>query len=185
MTLAALIRKREPGKLANANPAKAANDGQGEGEPLAGLAALALANPTDAKTADAVTSWGWLLHFADREPLEVYCNPDATHAGILERYPDALAAEPIPERITPAEAETVAWPTLITTDDERRTCDQCTNLNRRRCLAAWRGEIVASRDYEPVRDIPRRCEGYAPGADDPDTRPGRERWPELIQKEGE
>ena len=49
--------------------------------------------------AGALTSWGWMLHFADREPLEVYCNPDATHAEILERYPDALAAEPIPGRI--------------------------------------------------------------------------------------
>lgn len=40
----------------------------------------------------------WRVHFADREPVEVYCNPDATHAEILERYPDAPAAEPIPER---------------------------------------------------------------------------------------
>lgn len=185
MTLAALIRKRGTVTPANANPAKAANDGQGGGEPLAKLAPLALANPTDAKTADAVTSWGWLLHFADREPLEVYCNPGATHAGILERYPDALAAEPIPERITPAEAEAVAWPTLITTEDQRRACGQCANLAGRRCLAAWRGEIAANRDYAPIRDIPRRCEGYAPGADDPDTRPGRGRWPELIQKGSE
>lgn len=107
MTLAALIRKREPESPANAKPANAANDGQEEGEPLAGLAALALANSMDAKTADAVTSWGWLLHFADREPMEVYCNPDATHAEILERYSDALVAEPIPERTrrTPTEVE--------------------------------------------------------------------------------
>lgn len=184
MTLAALIRKRETLTPANANPAKAANDGQGEGEPLAKLAPLALANPTDAKTADAVTSWGWLLHFADREPLEVYCNPDATHAAILERYPDALAAEPIPERTAPAYE--VEWPDVEPAhDDDRRTCSQCANLSGRRCLAAWRGEILASRDYVPVRDIPRRCEGYAPGADDPDTRPGRGRWPELNQERGE
>ena len=44
MSLANLIRKRETGKLANANPAKAANDGMAKGEPLAGLAPLALAN---------------------------------------------------------------------------------------------------------------------------------------------
>jgi len=124
------------------------------------------------------------LHFADREPLEVYCNPDATHAAILERYPDALAAEPIPERTAPAYE--VEWPDVEPAhDDDRRTCSQCANLSGRRCLAAWRGEILASRDYVPVRDIPRRCEGYAPGADDPDTRPGRERWPELNQERGE
>jgi hypothetical protein len=67
-------------------------------------------------------------------------------------------------------------------DDDRRTCDQCANLITRRCQAAKRGEIVASRNYEPFRDLPQRCEGYAPGADDPDRRHGRERWPGLIQK---
>lgn len=183
--LSALIQKRETRKAATAIPAISATQPNEGAATVARIATVAVANPTDAKTADAVTSQGWLLHFADREPLEVYCNPDATHAGILERYPDALAAEPIPERITPAEAYAVAWPTLKTTDDQRRTCGQCANLARRRCLAAWRGEIVANRDYEPVRDIPRRCEGYAPGADDPDTRPGRERWPALIQKGSE
>ena len=66
--------------------------------------------------------------------------------------------------------------------DDRRTCDQCPNLIARRCQAAKRGELVASRNYEPIRDLPRRCEGYAPGADDPDRRPGRERWPALTQK---
>lgn len=67
--------------------------------------------------------------------------------------------------------------------DDRRDCDQCVNLTGRgTCLAARRGEIVAHRDYEPVRNLPRRCEGYIPGADDPDRRPGRERWPKLIEK---
>ncbi len=182
--LSALIQKRETRKAATAIPAISATQPNEGAETVARIAAVAVATPTDAKTADAVTSWGWLLHFADREPLEVYCNPDATHAAILERYPDALAAEPIPERTAPAYE--VEWPDVEPAhDDDRRTCDQCTNLNRRRCLAAWRGEIVANRDYEPVRDIPRRCEGYAPGADDPDTRPGRERWPELNQERGE
>ena len=185
MSLLSKLREAREERLATAIPAIAATQPKGGAATVARIATVAVANPTDEETADAVTSWGWLLHFADRERLEVYCNPDATHAAILERYPDALAAEPIPERITPAEAEAVAWPTLITTDDQRRTCGQCSNLAGRRCLAAWRGEIAANRDYAPVRDIPRRCEGYAPGADDPDTRPGRERWPELNQEGGE
>lgn len=46
MTLAALIRKRDAGKIANDNPAKAANDGLARERPLAGLATLALANST-------------------------------------------------------------------------------------------------------------------------------------------
>jgi len=70
-------------------------------------------------------------------------------------------------------------------DGDLRTCMQCANLIARRCLAAKRGEIVASRTYQPIRDMLRRCEGYAPGADDPDRRHGRERWPGLIQKDSE
>ena len=68
------------------------------------------------------------------------------------------------------------------TDDDRRTCEQCANLTGRGlCLAARRGDIVASRSYEPIRDLRRRCEGYAPGPDDPDRRPGTERWPGLMR----
>jgi hypothetical protein len=166
--LSALIQKRETRKAATAIPAISATQPNEGAVTVARIATVAVANPTDAKTADAVISWGWLLHFADREPLEVYCNPDATHAEILERYPDALAAEPISERIAPPEAEAIAWPSLKTTEDDRRTCYQCANLIARQCQAAKRGEIVANREYEPVRDLPRRCEGYMPrlmGAD--------------------
>lgn len=51
MSLANLIRKRETGKPANDNSAKAANDGRVNDEPLARLAGLALANPTQPTTA--------------------------------------------------------------------------------------------------------------------------------------
>ena len=37
---------------------------------------------------------------------------------------------------------------------------------------------------EPIRDLPRRCEGYAPGATDTDWRSGRERWPGLTDTKG-
>jgi hypothetical protein len=44
---------------------------------------------------DTVTAsrW-WLIHYPDRDPVEVACCPEATHADILERHPDAVAAEP-------------------------------------------------------------------------------------------
>lgn len=42
----------------------------------------------------ATASRWWLIHFPDRDPLEVACCPEATHAKILESYPDAVAAEP-------------------------------------------------------------------------------------------
>lgn len=178
----------------------------------------------------ATASRWWLIHYADRDPVEVACCPDATQAEILERHPDAFAAEPftatIRQPLAPMTAEEEAaigaWLALIEATypasiaevigqcrrdadardyftglaaaelpkpdffaDDRRTCNQCANLIARRCQSAKRGEIVASRNYEPIRELPRRCEGYEPGPDDPDRGHGRERWPGLIQKGGE
>jgi len=62
------------------------------------LAALQEA-ANDSRRDTATASRWWLLHFDAREPLEVACFPPSTHAEILERYPDAVAAEPfVPER---------------------------------------------------------------------------------------
>lgn len=63
-------------------------------------------------------------------------------------------------------------------DDDRRRCIQCANLTTGGLCV---GGVVANRHYLPVRDQPRRCEGYAPGPDDADRRHGRERWPGLFQ----
>lgn len=63
-----------------------------------------------------------------------------------------------------------------------RPCTWCRNLTRSgRCLAAWRGELRAARDYEPTfPGQPHRCIGYVPRDDDPERTTGRERWPELV-----
>jgi hypothetical protein len=64
--------------------------------------------------------------------------------------------------------------------DDRSYCHECSNLTGKgRCLAAWRGEILASSHYHPVDNIPRRCEGFAPKPDNSDQRTGRQRWPGL------
>lgn len=238
MTLSALIRKRDTGNLATAIPAISATQPKGEAATVARIATVAVANPKEEKTASpsivgagdtAAASRWWLIHYPDRDPVEVACWPEATHADILERHPDAVAAEPFTPTIRQPSAPLTAseemairaWLALIEeTDpatiaevighcqrdagardyftgraaaelpkldpfpDDRRTCDQCANLIARRCQAAKRGEIVASRSYEPIRDLPRRCEGYAPGAADADRRPGRERWPGLTDPKG-
>jgi hypothetical protein len=177
----------------------------------------------------ATASRWWLIHYLDREPLEVACNPPATHTQILERHPDAVAAEPFEPIIRQPSASLTdkeemairAWLALTEETDpatiaeviercqrdadareyftgraaaelpkpdpcpgDQRTCNQCANLIGRRCLAARRGAIVASPTYEPVRDLPRRCEGYVPGTDDSDRRLGLERWPELTDTKG-
>jgi hypothetical protein len=236
VTLSSLIRKRDTGNLATAIPAISATQPKREAGTVARIATVAVANPKEEKTAPpakvgagdtATASRWWLIHYPDRDPLEVACRPEATHAEILERHPDAVAAEPFTPTIRQASAPLTAseemairaWLALIEEtdpatiaevigqcqrdadardyftgrtagslqknegnaafDDDRRTCDQCANLIARRCQAAKRGEIVASRDYEPIRGLLRRCEGYAPGAVDTDRRPGRERWPNI------
>ncbi len=243
MTLSSLIRKRDTVGIATAIPAISATQTKGTAATVARIATVAVANPKEEKTAPpehvgvtggnpcetgdtATASRWWLIHYPDRDPVEVACCPEATHADILERHPDAVAAEPFTPTIRQALApltaseETAirAWLALIEETDpatiaevigqcqrdadardyftgraaaelpkpdtfpnDRRTCDQCANLIARRCQASKRGEIVASRNYEPIRDLPRRCESYAPGADDPDRRHGRDcAW--LIQK---
>ena len=37
----------------------------------------------------------WLIHFADRDPVEVTFSPMVNHEWALACYPDAVAAEPI------------------------------------------------------------------------------------------
>jgi hypothetical protein len=68
---------------------------------------------------------------------------------------------------------------VVDPTDNRIICKQCVNLTGRRCFAAARGEIVASRNLEPIRDLRRRCEAFRPLPADPDQRTGAERWPGL------
>jgi hypothetical protein len=179
VTLAALIRKRETGKPANANPAKVANDGLVTGRPLAGLAKLALANRSDGIAANPVpisplsaeeekAIRAWLSHIDETDLTMIgdvlkKCRLDPAARNFIMRQAGEL-------------------PKSADNDDDRRRCDQCANLTERGlCLAARRGEINATRIHEPVRDLLQRCIGYLPKATDPDQRPGRERWPGLIQ----
>ena len=115
MTLAALIRKRESGELATAIPATPATEGGNEPLSVARIATVAVANPAEPKPAKpcqagaAVTAsrW-WLIHYANRDPLEAACCPEATHADILERHPDAVAAEPFTSTIRQPSAPMIA-----------------------------------------------------------------------------
>ena len=69
------------------------------------------------------------------------------------------------------------------TDDDRIRCTDCSWLSMSGvCRAAGpkHKPVVANRDYKPVRDLPRRCEGFAPYANNPDQRRGNERWPWLA-----
>ena len=70
-----------------------------------------------------------------------------------------------------------------TVDDDRIRCTDCSWLSMNGvCRAAGpkHKPVVANRGYQPVRDLPRRCEGFAPYANNPDQRRGFERWPGLA-----
>ncbi|MBN8518470.1 MAG: hypothetical protein J5X22_05135 [Candidatus Accumulibacter sp.] len=72
-------------------------------------------------------------------------------------------------------------------DDDRRCCSQCGNLRGGVCVVARPGgRVSAIVGYRPASpDMPQRCAGYAPNANDTNQRTGREHWPGLIQKGGE
>jgi hypothetical protein len=55
----------------------------------------ALVETLRAANDDTATSFAWLIHFTDRDPLPVSFSPEATHVEALASYPDAVAAEPI------------------------------------------------------------------------------------------
>jgi len=45
--------------------------------------------------------------------------------------------------------------------DDRRMCFECAELSGSYCIVARRGELPdADRRYEPIRYLPRRCQGY-------------------------
>jgi hypothetical protein len=98
---------------------------------------------------------------------------------------EALAAVPVARQSGPSMAATdqsLRWRGEGLDLGDLRPCLWCRNLTRSgRCMAAWRGELRVARDWGPTfPDQPQRCIGYSPQADDPDQRPGRERWPEMI-----
>ena len=123
-----------------------------------------------AKEETAIRAWLALIEEADPATIAEVISQCQQDADVRDYFIGRAAAD---------------LPRPDPTPDDRRTCDQCANLIARRCQAAKRGEIVASRNFEPIRDLPQRCEGYAPGTDDPDRRHGRERWPGLIHKGGD
>lgn len=128
----------------------------------------------------------WSVTRPGARSMEVRFCPEATLQQVAELYPGAIC-EPLPDTDAAPDA-------ALDPREDRRTCGQCANLDRhrsrdgfRRCSAARRGELpyVASRDYSPVPDVPKRCEGLVPMAHDPDRRHGCERWPALNQSGGE
>lgn len=176
MSLSALIRKRQPANFATATVATFATVQTKPKPCVATVASVAVANSETVKTENGKPCSRWLLHFTDRNDLPVTFTPAVNHAKALSYCPDAVATEPIAEGCRVA---------IAATDDDRRTCSQCLNLRGRACAIAKPGGLVsANLSYQPTTAVLQRCAGYLPNPNDPDQRPGRERWTGLIQKRG-
>ena len=133
----------------------------GEELPLAGD--VHRETPTD--TAPPVRATRWLLHYADREPLEVWFAPAADHAEALVADPDAVAAEPLPEVRTPPVRNEVR------TETTARGCSTCRHRKRPGLSAGYCG---GGRDdlpgayglHHPLRKLPddqgESCASYLP-----------------------
>ncbi|WP_157277017.1 hypothetical protein [Thauera aminoaromatica] len=71
------------GTAGTAGTAEKGKDGSDSAETL----------PTD--TAPPIQATRWLLHYADRDPLEAWFSPAVDHDEALAACPDAVAAEPL------------------------------------------------------------------------------------------
>ncbi len=121
--------------------------------------------PNDGTRNTATASRWWLLHYADREPVEVACSPPATHAEILKRYPAAIAAEPFepirrqPDtRLTAADEATIrAWLAHIEEGDPAaiaETLEQCrTDADAREYFMRRAGEALPRSDAVVGRSV--------------------------------
>lgn len=98
MSLSAMIRKRQSGNFATATPATFATPEEGKVRTVASVATVAVANPETANPDSRKSCSQWLFHFADRDDLPVTFAPAVDHTAALAYYPDAVAAEPIPDR---------------------------------------------------------------------------------------
>lgn len=93
--MAALIHKGGLQALATATFATSATRAEEEGASVARVATVAVAKPREPEAGLLPPAPAWLIHFLERDPLEVHFIPEATHGEVLAAYPDAVAAEPL------------------------------------------------------------------------------------------
>lgn len=57
------------------------------------------ANEAQGRVENSAVSFVWLIHFTDRDPLQVSFSPELNHEAALACYPDAVAAEPVADAL--------------------------------------------------------------------------------------
>lgn len=115
--------------------------------------------PTDA--APPVRATRWLIHFLDREPMEVWFSPAADHAEALAAYRDAVAAEPVPERTDTRTATVIERDELLAlveavyagdTDQDRQEATDAALADPEAALTCYRA-IAAERGITVVLPV--------------------------------
>ena len=118
--------------------------------------------PTD--TAPPVRATRWLLHYADRDPLEVWFAPAADHDEVLAAYRDAVAAEPLSEMLAQSVQQSVQ-------QSAARNCSTCRHRKRPGLSAGYcgggRGDLAGAYGlHHPLRKLPAdqgaSCASYMP-----------------------
>lgn len=203
MSLSNLIRRKsEPVGLATATVATFATQAGESGRTVACVATVAVAKSSQVQTEPPAK-----VGVTEGNPCGT--GDTATHADILERHPDAVAAEPLtltirqPSAPLTASEETaiLAWLALIEESDPATIAEvigQCQrdadardyftgraatdNLQKNEGNAAFDDDRRTC--DQCANQTARRCESYAPGAADTDQRPGRERCPGLTDTKG-
>jgi hypothetical protein len=188
MSLSALIRKRQPTHFATATVATFATVQPKPRPSVATVASVAVANEKTGITDNGKPCSRWLFHFADRDALPVMFAPAVDHEKALAYYPDAVAAEPIPERLqrtaTKAEAlEITALIRAVFPDDNEVDCSEALAaaladpdgaLLCYRTIAKDRGIAIAAPVVGTVKACrccqhfvrPGKSDGYCGGRDD-------------------
>lgn len=145
MSLLSRLREKQAGKVATATPATYATQVGVERRTVAGVATVAFAkspqgtsdSPARVSLIDSANDSHWCLtHHPDRDPVEVACCPEATHAEILERHSDAVGTEPFTPNIGQKSAP-------MTASEEM-------------AIRAWL-RVIEENDTEMIDEILARC----------------------------
>ncbi len=144
MSLSALVRKRAPVSFATATLATVATHQAKSVPTVASVATVTVANGPEDQPEKAITSFRWLIHFSDRDPITVTFSPEVSHAGALA-CPGAVAAEPVPEiNRAPTPSETALLRQRVAaiyrddTDDDRNEAIQAALADPDNALACYR-----------------------------------------------
>lgn len=115
-------------------------------------------------TAPPIQATRWLLHYPDREPVEVWFAPAADHAEAMVAYPDAVAAEPLHEVRKPVRTETSIFDSSAHgPEHSARACEPgCSTCRHRKRPGLSAGYCGGGRDdlpgayglYHPLKKLP-------------------------------